>query len=50
MQELTRHFWKHWLQEWIPSLSPRQKWYEIRNDLKVGDVVLVLIVQELIGL
>ena len=25
-----------------PSLSPRQKWYEIRNNLKVGDVVLVL--------
>ena len=42
VQELTRHFWKRWLQEWIPSLSPRQKWYEIRNNLKVGDVVLVL--------
>ena len=42
VQELTRHFWKCWLQEWIPSLSPRQKWYEIRNNLKVGDVVLVL--------
>ena len=31
VQELTRHFWKRWLQEWIPSLSPRQKWYEIRK-------------------
>ena len=30
IQELTRHFWKHWLQEWIPSLSPRQKWHEVR--------------------
>ena len=42
VQELTRHFWKRWLQEWIPSLSPRQKWHEERNNLKVGDVVLVL--------
>ena len=39
VQELTRHFWKRWLQEWIPSLSPRQKWYEVRNNLKVGDVI-----------
>jgi len=23
VQEPTRHFWKWWLQEWIPSLSPR---------------------------
>ena len=42
VQELTRHFWKRWIQEWIPSLSPRQKWHEVRNNLKVGDVVLVL--------
>ena len=42
VQELTRHFWKHWLQEWIPSLSPRHKWHEVRNKLKVCDVVLVL--------
>ena len=25
IQELTRHFWKTWLQEWIPSQTPRQK-------------------------
>jgi len=42
VQELTRHFWKRWLQEWIPSLSPRNKWLEVRNNLKVGDVVLAL--------
>jgi len=22
--ELTRHFWHRWLQEWVPSLSPRK--------------------------
>ena len=42
VQELTRHFWKRWLQEWLPSLSPRQKWQELRNNLKVGDVVLMM--------
>ena len=34
VQELTRHFWKRWLQEWIPSVSLRQKWHEVRNNLQ----------------
>jgi len=24
LQELTRHFWRRWLQEWVPSSSPRK--------------------------
>ena len=36
-----RHFWKGWIQEWLPSLSPRQKWNKERRDLKEGDIALV---------
>jgi len=28
--------------EWVPSLSARTKWYKERNNLKVGDVALVI--------
>ena len=42
VQELERHFWHRWLQEWIPSLSARKKWRRDQVDLKVGDVVIVM--------
>jgi len=42
VQEVVHHFWKRWLQEWLPSLSPRKKWGKEKRDLKVGDLVLVL--------
>ena len=41
VQKLVRHFWHRWLKEWIPSLSPRQKWYRLKMDLKPGDCVLM---------
>ena len=42
IQELVRHFWKRWLQEWLPGLNARQKWRQEQRDVKVGDVVLVI--------
>ena len=42
VQELIRHFWHRWLREWIPSLSPRRKWFNEQNNIKVGDVVLLI--------
>jgi hypothetical protein len=42
VQELVRHFWQRWLREWLPGLSPRQKWSKIQRDLKTGDLVLVV--------
>lgn len=42
VQELVRHFWKRWLQEWLPSLSPRGKWRKTQDDLRVGELVLVI--------
>ena len=42
VQELIRHFWHRWLQEWIPSLSSRKKWTTSNRDFRVGDVVLMM--------
>jgi len=42
IQELTRHFRRTWLQEWIPSPTPRQKWQQLRNNMKIGGVVLMM--------
>ena len=42
VQELIRHFWHRWLKEWIPSLSPRQKWMKVKKNINPGDVVLVV--------
>ena len=41
VQELVRLFWKRWIQEWLPSLSPRRKW-KGQRDLNEGDIVLVI--------
>lgn len=42
VQELVRHFWHRWLQEWLPSLGARKKWHRERRDVRVGEVVLVI--------
>ena len=42
IQEFVRHFWHRWLQEWVPELNPRRKWFHTQRYLQVGAVVLVV--------
>ena len=42
IQELVRHFWLRWLREGLPALATRKKWNQERQDVKVGDAVLVV--------
>ncbi|XP_070535105.1 uncharacterized protein [Ptychodera flava] len=42
VQYLTDIFWKRWMKEYLPLLQERQKWLEIRRNLNVGDVVLIV--------
>ena len=42
VQELLRHFWQQWTREWLPFLAARQKWRQNRQNLRVGDIVLVV--------
>ena len=40
-QRLQNHFWSRWLQEYLPGLTVRQKWFKDEKPLKVKDVVLI---------
>ena len=42
VQELMRHFWRRWLQEWLPNLNARKKWFRTERDVQVDDIVLVV--------
>ena len=41
-QEIVQHFWKRWLQEYVPHLTERKKWTRQGKQLQVGDLVLVV--------
>jgi hypothetical protein len=42
-QLLANTFWKRWLGEYLPSLQQRQKWLKPRRNLKVKDLVLMVV-------
>ncbi|KAL9987286.1 hypothetical protein ACROYT_G001568 [Oculina patagonica] len=42
VQELTRHVWGRWMKEYLPHIGSRQKWFFPTENLKVGDVVMVI--------
>lgn len=39
--DLHRHFWMRWKNEYLSSLQLRNKWTENRNQLNLGDLVLI---------
>lgn len=41
-QAFAVHFWKRWLEEFVPSLTERQKWTEEQENLQPGDLVMLL--------
>ena len=42
VQEVLLHFWRRWMREFLPTLSGQQKWRRECENLRVGDVVLVV--------
>jgi hypothetical protein len=42
IQYLANIFWQRWVREYLPLLQERQKWFETRRNLTLGDVVLVV--------
>ncbi|XP_068671017.1 uncharacterized protein [Montipora foliosa] len=42
VQELTRHVWGRWMKEYLHHIGSRQKWFFPTENLKVGDVVMVI--------
>jgi hypothetical protein len=49
VQELVTHVWRRWMREWLPGLQPRKKWTRASENVKPGDVVLVVQVDNLRG-
>ena len=41
VQFLVDHFWRRWVKEYLPMLVERPKWRRLRNDVKVGDLMLL---------
>ena len=42
VQELTRHVWGCWMKEYLPHIGSRQKWFFPTENLKIGEVVMVI--------
>lgn len=42
VQYISDLFWKRWIREYLPLLQERQKWNQRRNNLKVGDIVIIM--------
>lgn len=44
VQNLVKLFWKQWREEFLSTLNMQKKWREAKDNLKVGDVVDVVLV------
>ena len=42
IQYLANQFWKRWMDEFVPNLLQRQKWFEVKRNFQVNDVVLLV--------
>lgn len=40
-QRLTEHFWKRWSTEYLSRLQQRPKWLSTKENLEIGDMVLI---------
>lgn len=41
-QDLTNQFWKKWIDNYLPELTRRTKWFTNVKELEVGDIVLIV--------
>lgn len=41
VEQKKKEFWEHWSQEYLTRLQQRPKWLKARENLEVGDLVLV---------
>ena len=42
-QSITVSVWERWMREYVPNLIERRKWLQDRQNLRVGDVVIVIL-------
>ena len=42
IQYIANLFWSRWVREYLPMLQERQKWHKVKQNMKCGDVVLIV--------
>ncbi|XP_071964267.1 uncharacterized protein [Antedon mediterranea] len=42
VQYLSNLFWQRWRKEYLPTMQERQKWFNPKRNLEIGDIVLVV--------
>ncbi|XP_071944630.1 uncharacterized protein [Antedon mediterranea] len=42
VQYLSNLFWQRWRKEYLPTMQERQKWFNPKRNLEMGDIVLVV--------
>ena len=42
VQYLANQFWRQWLKQFLPNLLNRQKWFQIKKNLQINDIVLLV--------
>ena len=42
MQYMADIFWKRWTKEYLPDLQNRQKWFQPKRNVQIGDIVLIV--------
>ena len=42
IQFYADQFWKRWVKEFLPTLLPRSKWLELKRNVSINDVVLIV--------
>ena len=42
MQNRVADFWRSWIKYFAPNLLPRNKWFRVRDNIQIGDLVLEL--------
>ena len=42
VQYMATQFWKRWTREYLPLLQSRYKWFQVKPNVDVGDLVLIV--------
>ena len=42
VQHLADQFWRKWLKLYLPELQRRSKWFDVTNNLAIGDLVMLM--------
>ncbi len=42
VQVVANEWWKLWMSNFVPNLQPRNKWFKKRENVAVGDIVLLI--------